>query len=65
MTNEVNQEYCIPQPLRPEQFRCAVCVASWNEMITTPLLEGALAAFRQAGVPEANIRVLRVPGSVE
>lgn len=65
MTNEAEQDYEIPALPDPEDFSCAVCVATWNEEITTPLLEGALGAFRLRGVSEANIRVLRVPGSVE
>jgi len=65
MTNEVNQEYDIPSPLNPGQFTCAVCVATWNDKITGALLNGALAALKSAGVPDANVSVLHVPGSVE
>lgn len=65
MTNEVNQEYDIPSPLNPGLFRCAVCVATWNEMITGALLNDAMSALKSAGVPDANVSVLRVPGSVE
>lgn len=65
MRNEANQNYELPQLTHPELFTCAVCVATWNEEITTPLLEGALQAFRDCGVPDDNITVMRVPGSVE
>lgn len=65
MTNEVNQDYEIATPKDAASFTCAVCVATWNNEITSKLLEGALSAFKQKGVPDANIRVFSVPGSVE
>ena len=65
MTNEANQDYEIATPIDAASFRCTVCVASWNENITEPLLQGALNAFAQKGVPSQNIKVIRVPGSVE
>lgn len=65
MTNEVNQEYELPFLANPQKFKCAVCVATWNEEITGALLNGALQALRLSGVPESNINVIRVPGSVE
>lgn len=65
MTNEAEQDYEIPALPDPGTFSCAVCVASWNDEITGPLLAGALEAFRLRGVPEDNIHVIRVPGSVE
>ena len=55
----------VPALPNPEDFSVAVCVASWNEDITNPLLEGALGAFRLRGVSEDHIHVVRVPGSVE
>lgn len=65
MTNEAEQDYEIPALPHPEKFTCAICVADWNSDITVPLLDGALGAFRQIGVPEDNVHVLHVPGSVE
>ena len=65
MTNEAMQDYEVPALPNPEDFSVAVCVASWNEDITNPLLEGALGAFRLRGVSEDHIHVVRVPGSVE
>lgn len=65
MTNEANQNYEIATPADAASFRCCVCVASWNEDITEPLLNGALDAFAQKGIPQQNITVIRVPGSVE
>lgn len=49
----------------PEGFRCAIIVARWNSHITEPLLDGALRTLRQAGVPDSDIEVVRVPGTVE
>lgn len=65
MTNEAMQDYEVPALPNPEDFSVAVCVASWNEDITNPLLEGALGAFRLRGVSGDHIHVVRVPGSVE
>lgn len=65
MTNEANQNYEIATPMNADTFTCVVCVAAWNEDITEPLLQGALSAFKQKGISESNITVIRVPGSVE
>ena len=64
MTNENNQPFELERPLDPD-FSCAIVVAEWNSHITGPLLEGALQVFKECGVPEKNIFVHRVPGSVE
>lgn len=54
------------QPLRePESFVCAIVVARWNSHITEALLQGARETLLKAGVREGNIRVIRVPGTVE
>lgn len=55
----------MPEVADRDGFRCAVAVASWNSEITEPLLDGALTVFREAGVAEDRIQVMRVPGSVE
>ncbi|MCM1005592.1 MAG: 6,7-dimethyl-8-ribityllumazine synthase [Prevotella sp.] len=65
MTNEANQNYEVATPADARKFRCAVCVATWNEDITGSLLQGALEAFKLKGVPQENVTVIRVPGSVE
>lgn len=65
MTNENNQVLTVPEVADRDGFRCAVAVASWNSEITEPLLDGALTVFREAGVAEDRIQVMRVPGSVE
>ena len=59
------QEYEVPELPHAHEYKFVITVAQWNPQITTPLLEGALLALDKAGVPEKNVRVLRVPGSVE
>ena len=45
--------------------RFAVAVARFNADITEPLLDGALHAFRAAGVADDAVDVARVPGAFE
>ncbi len=45
--------------------RFAVAVARFNADVTEPLLEGALHAFKAAGVADDAIDVARVPGAFE
>jgi 6,7-dimethyl-8-ribityllumazine synthase len=45
--------------------RFAVAVSRFNEVITRPLLDGALAAFRKHGVSEDDIEVAWTPGAFE
>jgi 6,7-dimethyl-8-ribityllumazine synthase len=45
--------------------RVAVLVSRYNELVTGRLLEGALAACREAGVPAADVDVCWVPGAFE
>jgi 6,7-dimethyl-8-ribityllumazine synthase len=42
-----------------------IVVARWNSFITERLLQGALDALRRSGCREADITVVRVPGSFE
>ncbi|KAL9339928.1 hypothetical protein Peur_066147 [Populus x canadensis] len=49
---------------RTEGLRFAVVVARFNEIITRPLLEGAVATFKKYSVKE-DIDVVWVPGSFE
>jgi 6,7-dimethyl-8-ribityllumazine synthase len=46
-------------------LRFAIVVARFNDFVTERLLTGAIAALHGAGVPDADIAVLRVPGSFE
>jgi 6,7-dimethyl-8-ribityllumazine synthase len=43
----------------------AILVSRYNEMVTTRLLDGALACCREAGVPRGQVDVVWVPGAFE
>jgi 6,7-dimethyl-8-ribityllumazine synthase len=45
--------------------RFAIVVANFNKEITDGLLRGACAAFADAGVNEADVTIVRVPGAFE
>jgi 6,7-dimethyl-8-ribityllumazine synthase len=45
--------------------RVAILVSRYNELVTGRLLEGARACCRAAGVPDAEIDVVWVPGAFE
>jgi 6,7-dimethyl-8-ribityllumazine synthase len=45
--------------------RFAVAVSRFNEVVTSRLLDGALAAFRRHGVSDADVEVAWVPGAFE
>jgi 6,7-dimethyl-8-ribityllumazine synthase len=45
--------------------RVALVVSQYHERVTERLLEGAVAACREAGVASDDIDVLRVPGAFE
>ena len=46
-------------------LRLAVVVSRFNEIVTEPLLRGALATARDLGVAEDALDVVRVPGAFE
>ncbi|KAL6531979.1 hypothetical protein OROGR_013949 [Orobanche gracilis] len=48
-----------------EGLRFAIVVARFNEIVTRPLLEGALNTFKRYSVKEDDIDVVWVPGSFE
>lgn len=48
-----------------EGLRFAIVVARFNEIVTRPLLEGALDTFKKYSVKEEDIDVVWVPGSFE
>lgn len=50
--------------LRPNG-RVAILVSQYNERVTSRLLEGALACCRDAGVPDAEVDVVWLPGAFE
>ncbi|MTI86717.1 MAG: 6,7-dimethyl-8-ribityllumazine synthase [Balneolaceae bacterium] len=51
--------------MTPEQAKVGIVVSRWNSMITEKMLEGALQALKGKGVAEADIMVIRCPGSYE
>lgn len=50
---------------KPGGLRFVVVAARFNDIITKPLVEGALEAFRRHSVREEDIDVIWVPGSFE
>lgn len=48
-----------------EGLRIAIAVATFNDFITSKLLEGALAALERHGVRDGDITIARIPGSFE
>jgi 6,7-dimethyl-8-ribityllumazine synthase len=50
--------------LRPHG-RVAILVSRYNELITTKLLDGALACCAEAGLPREQIDVVWLPGAFE
>jgi 6,7-dimethyl-8-ribityllumazine synthase len=51
--------------LPPKGLRFAIVVARFNSFITDRLLAGALDALGRSGCTEANIEIVKVPGSWE
>ena len=52
--------------LRPiADARYAIVASRWNPRVVDALVEGALHALREHGVPESAIEVVRVPGAWE
>jgi 6,7-dimethyl-8-ribityllumazine synthase len=45
--------------------RVAVVASRFNEVVTTKLVDGALAGLSEHGVPDANVDVAWVPGAFE
>jgi hypothetical protein len=50
---------------KTEGLHFAVAATRFNEIVTKPLVEGALEAFRRHSIREEDIDVIRVPGSFE
>jgi 6,7-dimethyl-8-ribityllumazine synthase len=51
--------------VRGEGLRVGLVAARWNELITRPLLDGALDTLRRHGVADDDVEVVWVPGSFE
>jgi 6,7-dimethyl-8-ribityllumazine synthase len=48
-----------------ENFRFAIIVSRWNDMLTSRLLDGALDALESSGANESAVEVFKVPGAFE
>ena len=46
-------------------FRVAIIVSRFNELVTERLLAGAVDTFRRHGLADSQITIIRVPGSFE
>jgi 6,7-dimethyl-8-ribityllumazine synthase len=46
-------------------LRFGIVVSRFNDFVTSNLLDGALSAFKENGVDEADLEVVRVPGAFE
>ena len=51
--------------LEGQGLRVAIAVSRYNESVTRGLLEGALAALAECGVPPGAVGVAHVPGALE
>ena len=51
--------------LNARGIKFAIVAARFNEVIVEPLLDGALTTFKQQGVTEQDVDVIRVPGAFE
>jgi len=51
--------------LNASGLKLAVVVSRFNDFITTRLLDGAMDAVRRSGGSEADVDILKVPGSFE
>lgn len=55
----------IEGPLTGHGLRIGIVMARFNSLVTESLLAGALSGLRRHGVAEADITVVKVPGSWE
>jgi 6,7-dimethyl-8-ribityllumazine synthase len=47
------------------RYSIGIALSEWNHEITTLLLKGAMEALESAKVPEAQIHLMKVPGTYE
>ena len=63
------KEVFMPEPIEGSiigtGLKFGVVVSRFNDFITSRLLTGAIEAFKQGGVEEGDVTVVRVPGSFE
>lgn len=62
--NTNGAELSIPQPASTD-YRFHIITAEWNPDVTHALRDGAVETFRKAGIPDENIVMHSVPGTVE
>jgi len=67
MTTDLSQYDASQMPSADvlQRQRYAIVVADWNSHITHALAQGAIETLLKHGVPESNISVTHVPGTVE
>ena len=53
------------RPVAGPDTAIAIAVARFNQPVTSKLLEGALAAAAEAGIPADRVQVVEVPGAFE
>ena len=46
-------------------IRIGIIAAEWNDFIVRKLIDGAMEALAQHGVPATNVKLVRCPGSFE
>ena len=51
--------------VRGDGLRIAVVAARWNELVTQPLVDGALRTLARHGVADDDVELVWVPGSFE
>ena len=51
--------------LNGQGLRVAVVVARFNELVTRPLLNGAVGTLTRCGVDDGDINIVWVPGAFE
>lgn len=55
----------IPYSFTTKKLKVGIVVANWNNHITYPLRDGAMAFLKENGLKESQIRLTEVPGSFE
>jgi 6,7-dimethyl-8-ribityllumazine synthase len=65
MTTENHSSYNASDIPSPDGLRFGIAVSEWNREITGALEQGACETLLALGVPESDIRIVRVPGSFE
>jgi 6,7-dimethyl-8-ribityllumazine synthase len=55
----------LPYPLTIQNLKVGIAVAEWNDEITSQLCDGALDILHKAGLQDAQILIVKVPGTFE